>query len=103
MFSLTLFPGTTFFKRAIRSGLLTEEKLSEEVYHKITMHPSDVYLNVIIKLFNQSIIPRWILVMLSTAPFRFVFDRSYFPQLMTHLRRLVRRLGYRGIKPVDSR
>jgi hypothetical protein len=47
-------------------------------------------------------VPTSLIVLLATPPFRLVFDHAWFPSLVGRLRRLVRGLGWRSVRPVQS-
>jgi radical SAM superfamily enzyme YgiQ (UPF0313 family) len=102
IYSMTLFPGTALYKRALKRGVLTEDQIEERVYRKISALSSDRYLYLLIKLFTRPYVPASLIALLATPPLRMAFDHSWFPKLVGGLRRLFRGLGWRAVRPVQA-
>ncbi len=102
IFSMTLFPGTALYKRAVKKGILSADDLEERVYRKITSLSSDRYLYLLIKLFNRPYVPVSLIAFLASPPLRLIFDHLWFPRLIALSRRLFRGLGWRTVKPVQA-
>jgi len=102
IYSMTLFPGTALYKRALKKGVLREEEIDAKVYRKISALSSDRYLYLLIKLFTRPWVPANLITLLASPPFRFVFDRGWFPRTVGGLRRLFRGMGLRSVRPVQA-
>jgi len=63
IFSLTFFPGTSLYSRAIRENLVHE---NTELNHYLNHKPT--YLNLLISLFGLFKVPRWLLKLLLSKP-----------------------------------
>lgn len=65
LFSLTFFPGTELYEKALADGTI---KGSQNNYMKEQLHFSFSYLNILFTMVNRSWFPRWLLRLLSWAP-----------------------------------
>ncbi|MDY6855661.1 MAG: radical SAM protein [Thermodesulfobacteriota bacterium] len=72
--SLILFPGTELNEKATQEGILQDE--ISEVCRKPFAYPKGTYLNYLIYLSGFSIIPRWLLRLLSKDVFVDIFHDS---------------------------
>ncbi len=102
IYSMTLFPGTALYKRALKKGVLKEEEIEDRVYRKISALSTDRYLYLLIKLFTRPYIPAPLITLLASAPLRLIFDHGWFPRRVGSLRRLFRGLGWRSVRPVQA-
>jgi radical SAM superfamily enzyme YgiQ (UPF0313 family) len=102
IYSMTLFPGTALYKRALKKGVLTEGEIEDRVYRKISALSTDRYLYLLIKLFTRPWVPARLITLLASAPLRLIFDHGWFPRLVGGMRRLFRGLGMRSVRPVQA-
>ncbi len=102
IYSMTLFPGTALYKRAIKRGVLKEDELEDRVYRKISALSTDRYLYLLIKLFTRTWVPSSVIKLLASPPFRMLFDHRWFPRLVGRMRRGFRGLGMRSVRPVQA-
>jgi len=102
IYSMTLFPGTALYKRAVQEGILREEEMEEKVYRKMTSLPTDRYLYMLIRLFTRPYIPSGLIGLLASPPFRMLFDHGWFPRLVRRLRLFLRGVGLRSVRPVQA-
>jgi len=61
--SLTFYPGTALYERALKEGRIRDE--INEVYRKAFYKPRSTYLNFLISLKSYPVVPRWPLKLLS--------------------------------------
>ena len=78
IFSLTLFPGTALSERAIKEGLITDERA--QVYRKDYHSTKRTYLNALFQLFSGQYVPHWMIRLLMSAPLRRL-DWIWLPEL----------------------
>ncbi len=78
IYSLTLFPGTELFDRAVKEGMIKNEK--QEIYQKHYQNREFNYLSVLLSLIHRQY-PRWILRLMLSDFLVAIFHRSYMKPL----------------------
>jgi anaerobic magnesium-protoporphyrin IX monomethyl ester cyclase len=82
IFSLTFFPGTKLFEKAVEDKLIDTSKM--ELYTKKYEHYNRRYLNLILLLLKYHM-PRHLIRFLISRPMVFVFDRQDFTFIFSHI------------------
>jgi anaerobic magnesium-protoporphyrin IX monomethyl ester cyclase len=62
LFSLTFYPGTELYERAVREGIITDDL--NQIYRKNYLVSKQTYLNGLFRLFELRIAPRWLMSLL---------------------------------------
>lgn len=88
-FSLTLFPGSPMYEKALRDGHIYDEKT--QIYLKSHIQPRSTYLQMLFGLFNYRI-PFFIIRFLAAGFFFRVFEKKGFICLRSGLKKAYRKL-----------
>ena len=87
LFSLTFFPGSSLYHRAVKDGIITDD--FQQVYNKPYYERAHCYHNVLLRLYNKNI-PKLLLKILSSRAVYFALSKDIF--------NVVFQVGYRLLK-----
>jgi len=89
LFTLTFYPGTELYERAVKNGLIKDR--FQDIYRKSYLDYEQNYLNIILYLINKGL-PDWITIILIKRPLIRAFNNKFFTLFFTLLRSLAKGL-----------
>ncbi len=75
LFSLTFFPGSTLYNKAVETGIITDDY--NQIYNKPYYDKKPTFHNILLRLYNRKI-PKVILMILSSKPLYFLLSSKVF-------------------------
>lgn len=89
LFTLTFYPGTELYEKAIKDGLINDK--FEDIYRKSYLDYTQSYINIILYLIDKGI-PDWIVSILIKKPLIGLFNNRLFTSIFTFLRLSAKRI-----------